>query len=137
MSAVLAAVRCDLPCERIAESTIGGMPEARLEWHMDNYRRYMRSEDYGRDYPARSSGFVAGGNSRSFDEMADASDIRCAQAVDALVGGLAPAERAAVNHTYLKAIFPAVFRFPRGNLAELLHSGRLKIARGLIARGFY
>ena len=113
--------------------TIGGMPEFRLEFHLDNWRRYMRSDVPVDGYPGRSAGCLGGGLSATFDELVDAADARCARAVDALMQGLGNSERAAINHVYLYA----VFRFPRSNLRELLESGRLKVAKGLVSRGFY
>jgi len=113
--------------------TIAGMPEARLEWHLDNWRRYMRSDVAVDGFPGRSAGCLVGGLSATFDELVDAADKRCAQAVDALMLGLAPAERAAISHIYLYA----VFRFQRDNLDDLLLSGRFKVAKGLVSRGFY
>lgn len=112
---------------------IGGMPEFRLEFHLDNWRRYMRSGVVVDGMPGRSAVCQGGGISATFDELVDATDMRCAQAVDALMLGLSHTERAAINHVYLYA----VFRFPRGNLSELLESGRLKVAKGLVSRGFY
>lgn len=119
--------------DRLAGSMIGGMSEVRLEFHLDNWRRFMRSDVIVDGYPGRTPGCVAGGISASFDELVDSADRRCAEAVDALMLGLNPAERVAINHVYLSA----VFRFPRHNLPVLLQSGRFKIARGLVSRGFY
>ncbi len=119
--------------ENNSEPTIGGMPEARLEWHFDNYRRWMRAGTVTDGLPGRSAVVLGGGNSATFEELVDSADMRCAQVVDALMLGLSHGERAAVNPVYLYA----VFRFPRDNLATLLASGRFKIARGLVSRGFY
>ena len=43
------------------ESTIAGMPELRLEWHMDNWRRYMRSGVGVDGLPGRSAVCQGGG----------------------------------------------------------------------------
>lgn len=125
MSAVLAMQK--------QEETIGGMPEARLEWHFDNWRRFMRKDDVTDGYPGKASGCVGGGYSQTFDDMVDAEDVRCARIVDALVSSLVAVERAAIHHEYLYA----VFRFPRGNFEQALYSGRLKVAGWLVARGVY
>lgn len=122
-----------IPHHSVAESSIAGMPETRLEFHFDNWRRWMKNDVIGDGYPTYAAGFVHGGNSMTFDEMMDSSDIRCARAVDALMRGLTPAERCAINHNYLRA----VFRFPRDNLPELLRSARFRIACGLVARAIY
>lgn len=118
--------------ERIASSLIGGMEESLLDWYMKNWARWMRHDVSVNAYPKQSIGFVAGGYSSSFDEMCDAADVRAARAVDALVLGLNPAEKAAIHHTYLRA----VFRFPRGNFPELLSRARSHVARGMRSRGF-
>jgi hypothetical protein len=113
--------------------TIGGMSEARLEWHFDNWRRYMRRDSVTDGYPAKAAGCVGGGYSQSFDDMADASDVRCARVLDALVTSLTPIERAAVYHRYLYA----VFRHGRGELEQAIERARLKVAGWLVQRGVY
>jgi hypothetical protein len=115
------------------EPMIGGMSEARLEWHFDNWRRYMRRDSVTDGYPGKAAGCVGGGYSQSFDDMADASDVRCARVLDALVGSLGNLERAAIYHQYLYA----VFRHGRGQLEQALYSARLKIAGWLVVRGVY
>lgn len=118
---------------KLEEPQIGGMSEARLEWHFDNWRRWMRNDTVTDGAPHKAAGCVGGGYSQSFDDMADASDIRCARVLDALVSSLSHSERAAINHQYLYAIF----RFPRENFQELLDAARLKIAKWLVERGVY
>jgi len=115
------------------ESTIAGMPEARLEWHLDNWRDWMRAGVVTDGFPEHSAVCQGGGTSATFEELVEAVDTRCAEAVDALISGLTPSELAAISHIYLHA----VFRFPRNNLDDLLLSGRFKIAGGLVMRGFY
>ena len=118
---------------KLDEPQIGGMSEARLEWHFDNWRRWMRNDTVTDGAPHKAAGCVGGGYSQSFDDMADASDIRCARVLDALVSSLSIAERAAVNHQYLYA----VWRHGRGDLPLYLASARLKIAKWLVERGVY
>ena len=115
------------------ERELGGMPVVRLDWHLWNWSRWMRSDGTADGYPGKSPVFIAGGNSRAVAEMEEDCDKRCAIAVDAIMHGLSTPERAAISHRYLHA----VFRFPRNNLPYLLREARLKIARGLVARGFY
>jgi len=114
------------------EQTIGGMPEARLEWHFDNWRKWMRDGVLTEGYPAKSSGFIGGGLSRTFDEMVESADTRCAEIVDAVVNSLSSAQRAAVYHQYLYA----VFRFPRG-FDDAIAAARLRVAVLLVQRGVY
>lgn len=115
------------------EPMIGGMSEARLEWHFDNWRRWMRKDHVTDGAPGKAAGCVGGGYSQSFDDMADASDIRCARIVDSLVSSLGHLERAAIYHEYLYA----VFRHGRGQLEQALRAGRLKVAGWLVQRGVY
>lgn len=116
------------------EITIGGMSEGRLEFHFDNWRRWMRKDDVTDGAPGKAAGCVGGGYSQTFDDMADASDIRCARIVDALVSSLSPVERAAVYHEYLYA----VFRSGRNsNLEQSLLRARTKVAEWLVIRGVY
>jgi hypothetical protein len=125
--------------EPVKEPMIGGMSEYRLEWHFDNWRRYMRRDSVTDGYPSKAAGCIGGGYSQSFDDMADASDVRCARIVDALVSSLGHMERAAVYHEYLYAVFRHG-RDPEeteGILKQALHSARLKIAGWLVVRGVY
>lgn len=117
----------------LAEEMIAGMPVARLEWHADNWRRFMRKDDVTEGYPRTAAGCVGGGYSQTFDDMVDAQDVRVARVFDSLVNSLTPVERAAIYHEYLYA----VFRFPRGNFEEALERGRYRIAAWLVIRGVY
>lgn len=115
------------------EPMIAGMSEYRLEWHFDNWRRYMRKDNVTDGYPGKAAGCVGGGYSQTFDDMADASDVRVARIVDALVTSLTNLERAAIYHQYLYA----VFRHGRGQLEEALERARYRIAAWLVIRGVY
>lgn len=117
----------------LEEPLIGGMTINRLEFHFDNWRRWMRKDDVTEGAPRSAAGCVGGGYSQSFDDMADASDIRCARIVDALVSSLTPLERAAIYHEYLYA----VFRHGRDQLDEALNRARSRIAAWLVIRGVY
>lgn len=116
-----------------AEPMIGGMSEARLEWHFDNWRRWMRKDSVTDGAPHKAAGCLGGGYSQSFDDMVDAADVRCARVLDALVNSLTPIERAAIYHEYLYA----VFRSGHDALQQALASGRLKVAGWLVIRGVY
>lgn len=118
---------------REKEPLIAGMSEARLEWHFDNWKRWMKKDDVTDGYPGKAAGCVGGGYSQSFDDMVDDADVRCARIVDALVSSLTPLERAAICHQYLYA----VFRHGRGELAQALERARLRIAAWLVIRGVY
>lgn len=110
-----------------------GVSDARLEWHLLGWAEWMEHGGGVRGFPSRSAGFVAGGNSTSFDDMIETADIAAARAVDAIIDGLAPIEQVAIHHAYLAA----VWRSSRVNLAAVLGRAKGKIAAGLRARGFY
>lgn len=109
------------------------MNDDRLDFHLDNWRRYMKAGEGILGYSGTAAGCVGGGNSQDFDAMVGRADMRCAIITDAVIRGLDPSEQAALNHTYLRA----VFRFPRDNLAKLLESAKLKVSIGLKARGVW
>lgn len=117
----------------IKEEKLGGMPVWRLEWHFDNWRRWMRKDDVTEGAPRVAAGCVGGGYSQTFDEMVDAADVRCAKILDSLVNSLSHVERAAIYHKYLYA----VFRLERCSMEQSLSRGRLKVAEWLVARGVY
>jgi hypothetical protein len=110
---------------------VAGNTDARLEWHLLNWKRWMRGDVVTDGYPSSSSGFIAGGYSQSFDDMADASDSFCAEAVNSIINGLPPMQQMAVRNAY----HIAVFRFPRGNGEDLLNEAKATIRRQLPERG--
>lgn len=119
--------------ERKQETMIAGMSEGRLEFHLDNWRRWMRKDSVTDGYSRTAAGCIGGGYSQSFDDMVDAEDIRCARILDALVNSLEPIERAAIYHRYLYA----VFRHGRDQMDAALQRGRMRIAGWLVTRGVY
>lgn len=76
-------------------------------------------------YPKKACGFVGGGYSSDFDDMADASERRVARDVDAAIedlGRAAPAQRLAIYITWgIKEGNVAVWRFrhPVASIYEL------------------
>ena len=125
MSAVLVSI--------IEEPQIAGMSEGRLEWHFRNWSLWMRKDAVTDGAPNKAAGCIGGGYSRTFDEMADASEVRCAMIVDSLVNSLSPVERAAVYHKYLYA----VFRFRNTTFDAAVQRARRQVAEWLVARGVY
>ena len=108
-------------------------PSDRLEAHLDNWTRWMKSDVLTDGYRNRSTGFIAGGYSAEFDDLMDAADIRCAMAVDALIRSLEAPQQAAIHHAYLHS----VFRFPRANFEALLERAKSALRMGMDARGIY
>lgn len=89
---------------------------ARLDWHLQNWRAWMRSGSVQQQLgaPDHSAGFVAGGYSTDSDSMLRGCDRVSARAMDAMISSLTVAQSAAVNHQYLAA----VYRFPRSSFEE-------------------
>lgn len=110
----------------------GSMTDERLEWHLWNWRTWMYSGKTVEGYPMASAGLRSIGQS-DFDDMAEASDIRCARACNAIVEGLPPAQAAAVYRKWLHA----VYRFPRGNFECCLAMAMDTIRAGLESRGIW
>jgi hypothetical protein len=125
--------------QQVAMSTnTSTMSEARLEWHLDNWAEWQFKRENRGGYPTRASGGIGLRASNTFDSMVQAADDRCARAVEAILDGLMPAERAAVWHFHLGVDFNVqVFRFPHvGYGAERLYEqAREKIRKGLVSKG--
>lgn len=104
----------------------------RLEWHLLNWRDYMRTGGTrGLGAPTSACGFVGGGYNNDFDSMCLEADSVAAKIMDALILSLTPVQQAAVNHKYLRA----VYRFPRGNLESEFLLACARLERGMAARG--
>ena len=74
----------------------------RLDWHLDNWARYMRAGGT-RQLGTKTQGHWSSGNS-DFDTMADYSEMRQAIAFDALIWDLVEIERASGMHYHLAAV---------------------------------
>ncbi len=109
------------------------MSDERLAFHLVNWADWQRTRasDYGRRYPSRASGRMGVSGASDFDSMVEVADAICARAVEAILDGLAPAERCAVHHRHLAA----VFRFPRVELERAYTAACEAIRRGLRSRG--
>lgn len=112
---------------------ISGMSEHRLEFHFDNWRRWMRKDDVTDGAPGKACGCVGGGYSQTFDDMVDAADVRCARIMDSIINSLSAPERSAVYREYLYA----VFRFERLDFQETLVRAKVRSAELLVIRGVY
>ena len=111
-----------------------GTPE-RVDWHLENWRRWMRSGREVDAFPGRSSGCSDGGTSKGFDEMAEAEDRRCAKIVDAILDNLPPTDRIAI---YIeRGIMGRVFRFARKTYHQCLTEGKAALGRELARRGVW
>lgn len=111
-----------------------GTPE-RVEWHLENWRRWMHSGRAVEGHATQALGLSNGGASESFDDMAEASDRRCAKAVNAVLDDLPHTQRIAV---YMEqGIMGRVFRFARTTYHHELAAAKLAIGKGLAARGVW
>lgn len=107
----------------------------RVEWHLENWRRWMRSGTEVDGHQRSSSGMSDGGTSKGFDEMVESEDRRCAKIVDAILDNLPPTERIAI---YVhKGIMGRVFKFVRLTYDQALHAGKEALGRELSRRGVW
>lgn len=111
-----------------------GTPE-RVEWHLDNWRRWMRSGQEVDGFAGRSSGCSDGGTSKGFDEMVEEEDRRCAKAVDAIMMNLPAPQRIAIYVE--RGIMGQAFRFERVSYQQALGLGKAAIGRELARRGIW
>ena len=109
-----------------------GSPE-RVEWHLWNWAKWMRSGANKQAAPRESSGLTSGGASQNFDDMVEAVDRRVAATMNVIIDDLPPAQGAAIHHEYLRA----VYGFPRGNFDALLIEAKAGIGRGLAKKGVW
>ena len=117
--------------EKSTEASFGS-PE-RVEWHLWNWSKWMRSGANKQAAPRESSGLTSGGASQNFDDMVEAVDRRVAATMNVIIDDLPPAQSAAVHHEYLHS----VYRFPRGNFAALLAEAKLGVGHGLAKKGVW
>lgn len=109
--------------------------EDRVEWHIENWRRWMRSGKEVDGFEHRACGMSDGGTSKGFDEMVEAEDRRCAKIVDAILDNLPPPQRIAIYmHT---GIMGRVFQFTRITYHQALTQGRGALGRELARRGVW
>ena len=111
-----------------------GTPE-RIDWHLDNWRRWMRSGKEVDGFASRSSGMSDGGTSKGFDEMAESEDRRCAKIVDAILDNLPAPQRIAIYVE--RGIMGRAFRFERVSYDQALELGKAALGRELARRGVW
>lgn len=111
-----------------------GTPE-RVEWHLETWRRWMRTGQEVDGAPRASSGLSDGGTSKGFDEMVEAEDRRCAKIVDAILDNLPPVQRIAIYQ--YKGITGRVFKFVRVSYEQALTDGKAALGRELHRRGVW
>ena len=106
----------------------------RTEWHLLNWRDWMRSGEHVRGYPHGAAGCVGGGYTSDFDDMVASADRRCAAIMDALIGDLTPGQQCAIHHVYLMA----VWRFRDAETLEaVLEGAKAELRKGMDRRGLH
>jgi len=108
--------------------------EVRLNFHLENWAIWMQSDQGVRGYNKKSAGFITGGNSQTFEDMISQSDVWCARRMNTHIENLPPAQNGAILHRYNIC---RVFRFPRGNYADLLLEARDTLLKALITDGIW
>lgn len=103
----------------------------RIDWHMSNWERYMRSRGLLNLAYSASQGSRGGSD---FEDMCRDSDQVSAKAVDALISDLSPARQASI---WVEHGLTSVWRFPRANQHVLYEEAKVEIDKGLKARGIY
>lgn len=111
-----------------------GTPD-RVEWHLDNWRRWMRSGQEVEGYARESMVVCSGGTSKGVDEMAETEDRRCAKTVDAILLNLPAPQRIAIYVE--RGIMGKVFRFERTSYMQALADGKAVLGRELSRRGVW
>ena len=83
------------------------MSEDRLTWHLDNWAFFQREQetDYGRAFASEDGSGAIGYGSQAFDDMVFVEDLKCAQAVNAIMPSLSSIEFAAVSYHHGAAVF--------------------------------
>ena len=112
-------------------SRYGGswMDDPRLDWHLDNWARFMRVGGLD-DLDTKMPSFWSSGAS-DFDTMADNAEAQQAEAFDALVVCLPIDERIAVHHVHLGA----VWRMHRQRIEDVYERARLSLSDGMRRKG--
>ena len=103
----------------------------RLEWHLLNWRDWMRSGEHVAKYPHTAAGCVGGGYTSDFEDMVASADRRCAAIMDALIGDLTPGQQCAIHHVYLRS----VWRFR--DLDAVLERAKTELRAGMSKRGLH
>lgn len=98
------------------------------------WARWMRSSQPLRElwYPDQATGCVGGGYSHDFDTMVDDMDTHHAEAVEAAIQSLNPAEQCAIYHVHLGAVFRV-----RGSMEGTYEQARYALRVVLPQRGIY
>ena len=103
----------------------------RVQWHLDNWAEWMQGERVGSSYRRRAAGGLRGYGGADFDQLVDAADARCAEAVNTCIDDLQMLQHVAVHHVMLAS----VFRFRGVDAADLFLLAKLSLCRTIPAKG--
>ena len=80
---------------------------ASIDWHLDNWVAFMRTNRLTIGYPSRSLGIETGGSAggEEFDHIADREENKAAAEFDCCIEALEAARRSAIHHKYLGSMF--------------------------------
>lgn len=83
----------------------------RLMIILDDWSRWMKSDNHGLGYPSRTSYFSTGGESTSevFEDMVSKTDMNNIKIVDAVIDGLSDTQKAAIYYRFLKGKKPMFY----------------------------
>lgn len=81
--------------------------DPRADWHLDNWRDWMRMDRYGNGFPKSSHIFASGGISGedAFDCMVESADKQTAKLADAVISDLEPRYQCAIHNVYLGSVW--------------------------------
>ena len=105
----------------------------RLDWHLHNWRDWMRSGEHIQGYKHTAAGCVGGGHIGDFDDMVAKVDRKTAAIMDTLINDLPPTQACAVHHRWLHS----VWGFPRDNFDELYSAACESLLAGMSHKGLY
>ena len=76
----------------------------RLQWHLGNWRDWMKHDDSGLGFPKASLCFQSGGGASAdtFEVLCEEVDTKCALEMNALIDSLTFPYKTAINHVWLK-----------------------------------
>ena len=79
----------------------------RLDWHLSNWARYMRTPSNELGYPSVSIPFESGGGAGldAFEIMCSDADTSSAIALDSMIDSLLLAQQLAISHVWLASVF--------------------------------
>jgi hypothetical protein len=105
----------------------------RVEWHLYNWARYMRTGGYaGLSLPGRASGQIGISHAADFDQLADNADRIAAKTCDSVIRDLKPLEQKAIRCGYLGEDWTHVL-----NEAAVLVVAKEGVRLGLERKGTY